>query len=731
MRPDIVVLGAHSYGGNVVRVHHVPVIGETVTAWDFHFHKDGGKGSHQAIVINRLGGHSAFIGKIGCDERSEIARGWLVEEGIDLRHLLCSEKIHPTVGLKMIDDNGDNAIVSVKSEVPEDRLEFEEVRHSIEDYKGAKIFITGFEIPLKTALDGARLAKQLGMLTIVNPAPALQEPLGLLDYIDILIPNELEAKSLVGIDLQAEFNPGELLVSIKEKYKVGIVIITAGEEGAYGFDGKKLLRVSPMPVVAVDTTGAGDAFIGGLALSLSRRQEIVKAMEFGNAVAALSVTCKGTIQAFPLLAEVEEFIRPQHRKEPRGDPAHLPPHSRGGSGPKATPQYNEAGHMEFGRMDVNQARSEARAWVEVNLGNLAYNIRSLKEKIGPGVKLLPLLKANAYGCGIGVVGKIAAENGADWLGVELVEEALVMRQAKISAPILAVGPVAAWQAEVIVKNDLRITVRDVETLNAISACAGAVRKVMPIHIELDTGLRRLGFQAEEALIFVQQIEKTPNVKLEGVWTHFASSDDQDPSFTRHQFEKYQAFIRALNERGIEVPIRHAANSAALIQYPEMRLNMSRCGETVYGLVPRRDLAQSLGLKPVVEWKTRLVWIQSVAKGVSVGYGRSWVAERDSRIGTISLGYADGYRRSFANRAHALVRGMVAPVIGKLSMQTTMVDLTDIPESRLNDEVVVMGQQGGRCVTAYDLAEIAGTGEFEILVDISDRVPRVYLPSDPR
>jgi ribokinase len=151
------------------------------------------------------------------------------------------------------------------------------------------------------------------MLTILNPAPALQEPLGVLDYIDILIPNELEAKSLVGIDLQAEFNPGELLVGIKEKYKVGTVIITAGEQGAYGFDGKKPWRVLPIPVVAVDTTGAGDAFIGGFALSLSQGQEIVKAMEFGNAVAALSVTRKGTIQAFPLLAEVEEFIRTQHR----------------------------------------------------------------------------------------------------------------------------------------------------------------------------------------------------------------------------------------------------------------------------------------------------------------------------------------------------------------------------------------------------------------------------------
>jgi alanine racemase len=378
-------------------------------------------------------------------------------------------------------------------------------------------------------------------------------------------------------------------------------------------------------------------------------------------------------------------------------------------------------------MDAFQTSTKERVWVEVNLDHLAHNIRVLKERIGPAVKLLPLLKANAYGCGIAIVGKVAFDNGADWLGVELVDEGLELRRANIKAPILAVGPVAAWQADSIVNNDLRVTVRDEETLNAISSRASIHQKVMPVHIELDTGLHRLGFQADQALDFIQQIQNTPFVQLEGVWTHFASSDDPIPNFTRIQFEQYQSFIKILHEKGVEVPIRHAANSAALIQYPEMRLNMSRCGETVYGLVPRRDLLQSVDLKPVVEWKTRLIWIQSVAKGVSVGYGQAWIAKRDSRIGTISLGYADGYRRSFANRAHVLVRGQAAEVVGKLSMQMAMIDLTDIPDAKINDEVVVMGRQGSNCVTAYELAEWAGTGEFEILVNISARTPRYYLP----
>ena len=301
------MLGYHGVGGNAVRVHHVPVIGETITAWDFHFHKDGGKGSHQAIVINRLGGTSAFIGKIGSDEKSEIARQWLLEDGVNLKHLLRSDRISPIIGLKMIDDNGDNAIISIKGGV-QDELTFAEARPCIEDFNSAKIFITGFEIPVRTALEGAKLAKHEGMITIVNPAPAREEPMGNLDYVDIFIPNESEAKSLVGTDLNADFQPYELMIQLKEKFMVGTVIITAGRHGVFGYDGKTSWRIPPIPVNAIDTTGAGDAFIGGFAFSLSEGNEIVKAAEFGNYVAALSVTRYGTIPAFPSLNEVNEFI---------------------------------------------------------------------------------------------------------------------------------------------------------------------------------------------------------------------------------------------------------------------------------------------------------------------------------------------------------------------------------------------------------------------------------------
>lgn len=305
--PDVVVLGHHGCGARTLRVHHMPVPGETITGWDPKILKDGGKGSHQAIVICRLGGSAAFIGKIGSDEQSEISRDWLIEEGVNIKHLLRSRQSQPQGGLILIDDNGGNSIISVRG--IRHTLSFEEVQASIKDLKNAKIFITGFEIPVETALKGAKLAKELGMLTILNPAPAPDEHIeSEMNFIDILIPNEPEAKSLLGLDLQETYAPIVLAKALKEKHKVGSVIITMGGEGVYGFDGQNAWEVPPIKVNPVDTTGAGDAFIGSFAWSLLSNIDLIEAVRWGNYYAALSVTREGTIDAFPYYAEIIEFI---------------------------------------------------------------------------------------------------------------------------------------------------------------------------------------------------------------------------------------------------------------------------------------------------------------------------------------------------------------------------------------------------------------------------------------
>ncbi len=305
--PEIVVLGHHGCGARQVRVHHVPVIGETVIATDFKIVKDGGKGSHQAMVIGRLGGDVGFIGKIATDAQADAARQWLIDDHVDVTHLLRMDYQLAGAGMIMVDAHGNNAIVSVPG--IRATLKFEEVKPCIEDFKGGKYFITGFEIPIPTALEGARLAKRLGMVTILNPAPAPQEPIGALDFIDILIPNETEAKILAGFSVRDDVVPLELAKIVQEKYRVKTVIITLGEKGAMCYDGRECFEVGTVKVKPVDTTGAGDTFIGAFTLALAEGKNIRDAMIWANFVAALSVSRPGSIPSFPKREELEEFIR--------------------------------------------------------------------------------------------------------------------------------------------------------------------------------------------------------------------------------------------------------------------------------------------------------------------------------------------------------------------------------------------------------------------------------------
>jgi ribokinase len=304
--PGILVLGYHGCGARQVRVHHIPAVGETVEAWDLKIIKDGGKGSHQAIMIGRLGGDVGFIGKIATDDQADAAKQWLIDDHVDVTHLLRMEYKLAGAGMIMIDDEGNNAIVSVRG--IRKTLTFDEVKPCIEDFKTSNIFITGFEIPLNTALEGAKLAKSLGMLTILNPAPAPQEPIGVLDYIDIIIPNETEAKVLADYDVHQDVSPLELARIIKSKYKVGSVIITLGSNGSMAYDGQESWQVKPLNVRVVDTTGAGDVFIGAFTYAFNNGKSMRASMEWANYVAALSVSRPGSIPSFPTLVEVEEFI---------------------------------------------------------------------------------------------------------------------------------------------------------------------------------------------------------------------------------------------------------------------------------------------------------------------------------------------------------------------------------------------------------------------------------------
>ncbi len=305
--PEVVVVGAHGSGGNIVHVDHVPVPGESIIAKDFRVYKDGGKGAHQAMVISRLGGSAAFIGKLANGPRCDAARQWLVDDGVDVKHLLREGKESPHAGLIMLDKEGVSTIVSI----PDLRhtLTFEEARPCIEDFGSARMLITGFEIPVATALDSARLAKRMGMTTVLNPSPISMQPPGALDYIDIVVPNEAEARGLAGVDLHARIDPQTLAERIRDRCKVKTVVITLGGDGAFASDGARSWSVKAQPVEVVTTTGAGDVFIACLALKLLRGSSMGEALWYANGAAGISVSREGTIDSFPTPSDMEGFER--------------------------------------------------------------------------------------------------------------------------------------------------------------------------------------------------------------------------------------------------------------------------------------------------------------------------------------------------------------------------------------------------------------------------------------
>ena len=306
--PQIISLGYHGCGARTVRVHHIPRVGETVRAWDYQVIKDGGKGSHQAMVVGKLGGSVGFIGKNAKDEQSDIGVSWLPEHNVDISKLIRVEYKGRGNGLILIDDDGNNVIISVDDIRKE--LRFDEVEPLIRDWKDAEVFMTQFEIPLDTALNGAKLAKELGMFTILNPSPAPAEPVGDLSYIDLLVPNETEAKVLLGLDLDTYADPDEMARALSEKFRVPAVLMTLGDAGALYYDKENLFHAAPIKVDAVDPIGAGDTFLGSFVFAhWVKGKSIEDALNWANHAAALGVSRPGSIPSFPTYEEVEDFIR--------------------------------------------------------------------------------------------------------------------------------------------------------------------------------------------------------------------------------------------------------------------------------------------------------------------------------------------------------------------------------------------------------------------------------------
>ncbi len=360
----------------------------------------------------------------------------------------------------------------------------------------------------------------------------------------------------------------------------------------------------------------------------------------------------------------------------------------------------------------------------IDLDALARNYREVASRIGRR-KVLAVVKAQAYGHGAVPVARRLLEVGASMLGVALVEEGRELRDAGIQVPILVMGPVFPEQAEAIVQLGLTPVVFTISGARALSECAERQSKTVPVHVKIDTGMGRIGLPPADAAGFIGDIVKFPGLVVEGLMTHFADADLQNKRFASEQMDRFETLIDALEEKGIAVPVRHAANSAAVLAYDRALFTMVRPGLMLYGYDPRESRESAL-LQPVLSLVTRIAFLKKVAAGTSVSYGRTFVTRRESLIATVPVGYADGYDRALSNRGEALVRGLRVPVAGRVCMDMTMLDVTDVPHVAEGDEVVMIGTQGRERITAEDIAEKTGTIPYEVLCGISGRVPRIVV-----
>ncbi|MDA8100706.1 MAG: alanine racemase [Nitrospiraceae bacterium] len=358
----------------------------------------------------------------------------------------------------------------------------------------------------------------------------------------------------------------------------------------------------------------------------------------------------------------------------------------------------------------------------IDLTALAHNLGQVVSRIG-GRKVLAVVKAQAYGHGAVPVAKRLVELGVPMLGVALVEEGRELRASGIPAPVLIMGPIFPEQAPAVVDTGLTPVVFSLPVARALSEAAQDAGKKIAVHVKIDTGMGRIGLVPEEAVEFISGLANLPGIAVEGLMTHFADADLRDKEFAGRQLERFSSLIAALERRGIAVPLRHAANSAAVLDYDRAHLTMVRPGLMLYGYNPLEG-GSAAELRPVLSLATRIAHVKRVPAGVPISYGRTFVTRRESLIATIPIGYADGFNRLLSNTGRALVRGRRVSVAGRVCMDMTMLDVTDVPGVSAGDDVVLIGSQGAERITAQDIAETTGTIPYEVLCAISARVPRI-------
>jgi alanine racemase len=364
-------------------------------------------------------------------------------------------------------------------------------------------------------------------------------------------------------------------------------------------------------------------------------------------------------------------------------------------------------------------------WAEIELDAIAENLRAFQHLVGQAVEIIAVVKANAYGHGAVPVARVALESGAARLAVHRATEGVELRQAGIQAPILVMGYTPPDGARLVVDYDLTPSLITIEFAQALSAQASAAGVSLPVHVKVDSGMGRYGLMPGEVLDFLRALERLPGITVQSLFTHFATADWADQTYVRQQLKVFKQVFEDVRLAGFEVPLVHAANSAATLYLPEAHFTAVRLGLALYGMYPSDEQLPVFDLKPALTLKSTVSRLRELPAGTGVSYGRTYVTQKPTLAALIPVGYGDGYHRSLSNRGAVLIRGQPAPIIGRICMDQFVVDVSLIPGVRQDDEVVIIGRQGQAAIPAEQVAAWAGTINYEVTTSLLSRVVRVY------
>ncbi|ERK29177.1 alanine racemase [Clostridium intestinale] len=369
-------------------------------------------------------------------------------------------------------------------------------------------------------------------------------------------------------------------------------------------------------------------------------------------------------------------------------------------------------------------------WAEVDLGCIEHNVKQIKS-LCENKKIYGVVKADAYGHGALDIVQVLLKSGVTDLAVALITEALEIIKSGINVPILILGFTPLTFAEDILNNNIEQTVYDLEYAKKLSEIAQEKNKTAKIHIAVDTGMGRIGFLPnEKGMEAVRQISKLPNINIEGIFTHFSTADEADKTYSLEQLAKFNKFVDDLENEGIKINIKHASNSAGIMDLPEAHFNAVRPGIIMYGYYPSNEvIKERLDLKPALTLKTSVVHVKTLPKDMYISYGRKYKTDKERVIATLPIGYADGYTRALSNKGKVIVNGKLASIVGAVCMDQCMIDVTDVGTVKVGDEVILLGEHGNTRFNADDLAELLDTINYEIICMIGRRVPRVYINNE--